>query len=156
MTLLTKTRVDVVRRNDVVELQIGRSTASFGYNTAFHIAQGLRLASNLTGRRAGIPAAERRDLRAVLPDLDEAIQASAAETLPSASSVPWEVKVDGELVILVIGDFVAKFESDTAAAIAGSIRARAKEAKAWSGDRGRTLRAAGNLQDAADNARLVT
>lgn len=155
MTLLTRQKVDVRRRNDVVELAIGRASATFGYNTALAIAQGLRLASNLTGRRAGIPAAERRELRAILPDFDESIRSQGAETLPSASSARWEVKVDGQLVVLVIADFVARFESDTAASIAGMIRARAKEAKTWAGDRGRTLRAAGNLTDAGDNARLI-
>ncbi len=155
MTLLTKQPVQVLRANDVVELQIGRSTASFGYNTALHIAQGLRLASNLTGRRSGIPAHERRELRTTLPDLDPDLRAHQAETLPSAASVPWEVKVDGELVVLVIGDFIARFEAPTAAEIAGMIRARAKEAKTWAGDRGKTLRAAGNLTDAGVSAGLV-
>src|SRR5690606_5946630 len=142
--------------NDIVALRLGRAEARFSYGTAASIAQGLRVASNAAFRADRVPLDERQALRRALPDELSAAPPHAERRQTSEARRPgprWEVRVEGSLVALQIGNVVARLEPDAALAVAGWMRLRAREAKRWAGDRSRTIRAAGLLTDAETNYR---
>lgn len=153
-TVLAPTRVQVQAKNDIVVFSIGRAQTSLGYETALKIAQGLRLASNLAGRYAGIHLDERRELKRT-PEVEAPVAPGGVNTAPRNAGLPWTVNVVGELVEFTLGEFSARFQAPDAATVAGWLRAQAKVAKAWAGDTSKTLRLAGNLTDAETNDRLI-
>ncbi len=149
--LLQQTQVSVDVENDIVVFRVGRAVARFSYTTAFMIAQQLRLAAGVAGRTAGIPLAERQALKR--KPAGEAIQ---PVDIPDhdQSDLRWSVTNQGELVCLRIGDLIARWEAGPAMHIAAWFREGGRQAKQWAGDTSKTLRVAGILTDANENARL--
>jgi len=150
--LLEPTAVSVDVENDIVVFRVGRATARFSYSSAFMIAQEMRLAASVAGRAAGIPLEERQELKR---------QPSQKEVRPvdtpdaGAGALRWIVTIQGELVCLQIGSLVARWEAAPAMQIAAWFREGGRQAKRWAGDSSRTLRLAGILTDANENARLI-
>lgn len=150
--LLQKEEVTLDSENDIVVFRVGGSVARFSYTSAFMIAQELRLCGNVAARIAGIPAAERRDMKRAPPGLED-VRAVGLEIGPLDDS-RWKAWNEGALVAFRVRDWTARWEAPAAMTIAGWFRLRAREGKDWAGDTSKTLRLAGILTDANANARL--
>lgn len=150
--LLEPTAVSIDVENDVVVFRVGSNLARFSYTSAFMIAQQLRLFSGLAARIAGATLEQRREIKRQ-PDEDN-VRSISQPNLPRGDS-RWRVSNEGELVVLQIGDLVARWEAPAAGTIASWFREGGRQAKAWAGDTSKTMRLAGILTDANENARLI-
>ena len=150
--LLKREDVSVDVENDVVVFRVGLNVARFSYTSAFMIAQQLRLMAGLAARIAGATLEQRRAIKRQ-PD-EDAVRTVSGPKIPSGD-LRWRVWNEGELVALQIGDLVARWEAPAAGTIASWFREGGRQAKAWAGDTSKTLRLAGILTDASENARLV-
>lgn len=150
--LLEPTNVSVDVENDIVVFRVGHATARFSYSSAFMIAQEMRLAAGVAGRAAGIPLEDRQELKRV-PAQKEVRPVDTPDK--GAGGLRWLVTNQGVLVCLQIGDLVARWEAAPAMQIAAWFREGGRQAKRWAGDSSRTLRLAGILTDANENARLI-
>lgn len=151
--LLQPTEVSLDSENDIVVFRVGRKVARFSYTSGFMIAQELRLTANVAARIAGIPAAERRDMKRAPAGLED-VRAVELEEGP-LDDARWKVTNEGALVAFQVRDWTARWEAPAAMTIASWFRLRAREGKAWAGDKSKTLRVAGILTDASENARLI-
>ncbi|MEE8598836.1 MAG: hypothetical protein V3S69_04895, partial [Dehalococcoidales bacterium] len=66
----------------------------------------------------------------------------------------WSVAFEEELVVLHLDDLTAKFHYVDALKIQTNLRASARQAKAWAGDKSRSMRSVGHLSDAVENDKL--
>ncbi len=151
--LLEPTEVTVDSENDIVVFRVGQKAARFSYATAFTIAQKLRVASSVAARIAGIPAAERRNMKRAPGDLGKVRAVDVQEG--ATDDAHWDAWNDGALVAFQVRDWVARWEAPAAMTIASWFRLRAKEGKNWAGDTSKTLRISGILTDASENTRLI-
>lgn len=158
MDLLRREHLSVETENDIVIFTARRAVARFSYGTAAAIAQGLRLAGGFVLRMAHVPAVERSEMKRELPDA--AVEAALAappfhdeRRNTTSPGTRWAVQIEGSLVLFVIGNVTIKMEADTALTVGAWMRVRAREAKRWAGDTGKTIRARGVLTDAAANYR---
>lgn len=151
-TLLKREDVSVDVENDIVVFRVGSGVARFSYTSAFMIAQRLRLMAGLAARIAGATLEQRRAIKRQ-PTEDDVHSISGAKLVPSGD-LRWRVWNEGELVVLQIGDLVARWEAPAAGTIASWFREGGRQAKVWAGDTSKTHRYAGILTDANENARL--
>lgn len=149
--LLEPTAVSIDVENDVVVFRVGPNLARFSYTSAFMIAQQLRLFSGLAARIAGATLEQRRELKR--QPVEDNVRSISQPNIPSGDS-RWRVWNEGELVLLQIGDLVARWEAPAAGTIASWFREGGRQAKAWAGDTSKTMRLAGILTDAEENRRL--
>jgi hypothetical protein len=148
--LLQRENVIVDVENDVVVFRVSNLVARFSYQTAFQIAQRLRLAAGVAARIAGVSQEDRGDMKR--QDAPESFFADVRlDDAGLNGGIRWNVWNDGELVAFQFGDQIARWEAPAAMTIASWFRQRGREGKAWAGDTSRTLSVAGILTDA--NAR---
>ena len=151
--LLKREEVSLETENDIVVFRVGPKVARFSYTSAFIIAQELRLTGNVAARVAGIPAQDRFDMKRQAPAAEDVRAVDVVEQ--PTDDARWKVWNEGALVAFRVRDWTARWEAPAAMTIASWFRARAREGKAWAGDTSKTLRVAGILTDASENARLV-
>lgn len=150
--IFERTDVSVDVENDVVVLRVGDKMARFSYTSAFMVAQRMRLFAGYAARIAGAGSGERSKLKR---HADEANVRPINGGPARDSTKPWDVWNEGEVVAVRLGVVTARWEAPAALTIAGWIRVGGRQAKAWAGDTSKTLRVAGILTDAAENARLI-
>ena len=149
--LLKRENVSVDVANDVVVFRVADRLARFSYPTSFMIAQRLRLAAGVAARTAGANPKERFDMkRQAAPQ--SLVADVALDHFEGAHY--WNVWVEGELVAFQFDDQIARWEAPAAMQIAAWFREGGRQAKHNAGDPSQTIRIAGILTDANDNARL--
>jgi hypothetical protein len=146
--------VDVQR--DVVVFKVGPHTARFAYETAFVVAQRLRLSANVAARTAGVAKGERADLKRQRVDPDQFAESHAIEGGRLDFGFQWNVWTEGELVAFQFGNEIARWDAPSAMTIATWFREGGRQAKAWAGDTSRRLNIAGVLSDASRNNSTVS
>ena len=152
--LLKRENVAVDVEDEVVVFYCAGNPSRFSYDTAFDVAQRLRLAANVAARMAGVSKEERGDLKR--QDAPEELFADVRlETGKLENGVAWNVWTEGELVAFQIGEVIAKWEAPAAMTIASWFREGGRQAKSNSGNRVKTLRIAGVLTDANLNAHNI-
>ncbi len=153
--LFLSRRVEARAELDMVEFRLGPHTLKLFYQTALEIVGGIRLAAKQALLRDGSNNTMWRDLAdtnnepyPILPNAT--YRRSGQKSTLSA----WSVAFEGTLVVLHLDDLTAKFHYSDALQIQTNLRAAARQAKAWAGDKSRTMRASGYLTDAVQNDKL--
>ena len=149
--LLQRENVSVDVENDVVVFRVAGEVARFSYPTSFIIAQRLRLSAGVAARTAGANSIERFKMkREAAPE--ELVAKVRVDHVLGGST--WRVWVEGELVAFQFDNKIARWEAPAAMKIAAWFREGGRQAKHNAGDTSQTLRIAGILTDANENARL--
>ena len=151
--LLKREDLSVDVEDDVVVFRVADHLARFSYPTAFMIAQRLRLSAGVAARVAGVTPGERRDMkRQTAPE--ELFADVQIDTVNGAPALRWNAWSEGELVAFQFGQTIARWEADKAMIVAAWFREGGRQAKHNAGDTSQTIRLAGILTDANENARL--
>lgn len=155
MDVLTIRHCDVSADMDMVRLSVGNASAMFPYQTAFEIAQSVRVASKMCMQHDHIPHKEHHDI-ALCADFVEGgkVHPHFRRSNLSSSIGCWRVGGEGVLVVIELDDTIIKLDYPDALKLHKWIRAGAKQAKAWAGDRSKGMRGLATLTDAEDNYRL--
>jgi len=140
---------------DVVVFRVADHLARFSYPTAFMIAQRLRLSAGVAARVAGVTQEERRDMKR--QDAPHELNAGVQITNLSNGKpeLRWDAWPEGALVAFQFGNTTARWEADKAMIVAAWFREGGRQAKHNAGDTSQTIRVAGILTDANENARLA-
>lgn len=153
--VLHRMKLGASAQEDMVVVQLGTLRAILPYQSAFEIAQGLRMAAKEAARFDRAPATfthevTKADPREDLPEYHP--QYRRGTTLGNIKN--WDVRVIPPLVGLVFDDTLTEFSYEDAVHLAWYVRRAGHIAKRWAGDRSRVRRARGNLHDAEENYRL--
>lgn len=148
--LLQREDISVDVENVVVVFRVAEHSARFSYPTGFNIAQKLRLVSGVAARIAGANPEERFEMKRQ----EAPHELNAGVELDGVDGSGWDAWNEGELVAFQFGGTIARFEADKGMTLASWFRQRSREAKRNAGDTSETLRIAGILTDANENARL--
>ena len=154
MTIRTRQGVVVSDENDIVTVKIGRATARFSYQTAFRLAQHMRLNAKCAMRVSGIDVKEHRSITARAIEKLQTRLSRVRRASRERPNLNYEVTSVGESVHLQIGNIGIDMDHDAALEIAGWIREHGRKAKRWAGDTGKSLSIVGHLSDAEENYRL--
>lgn len=154
MGILTKKQVSVTTVMDMVYISIVEALIVIPYQTAFEIAQRIRLASKQAMQLDNTPHAEHRSIAHIDSDPEFYCHPSFRRSSLVSNVNVWEVGGEGVLVVLKFDDLTVKLDYPDALTLHSWIRVRAKEAKGWAGDRSRTMRGLANLTNAEDNYRI--
>ena len=122
------------------------------YASAFAIEQHARLAAKQAMRMAGEKVSKWRGF-AQVKDLEVVAVPGAEPRSTLAGKFEWSIDLKDwdERVFFYFGNVELVLHFEKALLLAADLRAHAKVAKAWAGDRGRSMRAAGSLTDAETN-----
>ena len=155
MTVLKRMELDASSDEDMVVLALGSLRPIIPYQTAFDVAQALRVAAKQAARFDRAPATFVNELslgdpRENLPEPHPTFRRSTK--VPNVRS--WEARVNPPLAGLVFDETITEMSYEDAVRLAWKIRRAGHEAKRWAGDRSKTRRARGNLNDAEENYRL--
>ncbi len=151
--LLQRENVSVDVEHDVVVFRVASEVKRFSYPTSFMIAQRLRLSAGVAARNAGARANERFKMKREAAPEELVAKVRVDHVLPGST---WRVWTEGELVAFQFGNQIARWEAPAAFQIAAWFREGGRQAKHNAGDTSQTIRIAGILTDANDNARLNT
>lgn len=142
MTLTAKANLDMV------EITLGSMGARVPYQSAFEIAQGMKVTARMVAIRDRAPAAFDRGIKG--PDLKDVPKTHRG--FRRSTLVPnfkhWELRLTSDqLVGIVFDSTMTEICYEDAIHLAGVIRLEARRAKAWAGDGGRSMRMVGGIQD---------
>lgn len=148
--LLTKQRIAVNTDLDRVVLSVARTAYPMPYAAANKIAAGMRLASKRAMRISGEPVRNWRAISRVeyYPEIKEI---APLRRMTLTRQFDWSVQVDGERVILILGNCQAGFHFHDALKVSQWLKHAARQAKAWAGDSSKSVVSIGYLTDAEDN-----
>jgi len=154
MAILEKQRFHITSEYDQVLLMIGNLVVSMPYAASFKVAQGLRLASTTAMRYAkeDVTGWEKFANENIPETLPYAVSEEKRMTVPKGFT--WAAGWEGENVKARFGNNELQFHFTSALQISAHLRIAGAKAKAWAGDTGKSINAAGILTDAEENYRL--
>lgn len=156
--LFALTRINARNQEDVVSISFGRAEVRVFYQAALDIAHSMRLAAKLASRTDGLRGGDWREVSS--PDAAEEAAAKRKthrgyrRSRQDSNIRKWAVSFEGSLVVLKFDNTPIKMSWNDALVLHGTIRNAALDAKAWAGDRSKTMRGKGYLNDAEENYRL--
>ena len=151
--LLLKKRVEVRAEQDIVVLRLDTHKILLYYQTAFELGRLIRVASKQAMVYEGVVTKEWHQLSEIdsdpLPPLLH-FEYRRSGVLSNLKK-PCVVKVEMPLIVLHLDELAAKFHYSHGFHLQAWLRVHAKIAKAWAGDRSRSLYMTASLTDAAEN-----
>lgn len=143
-------------RDDLVEIRLGDLRPTVPYQTAFEIAQALRVAAKAAARADNAPANFWREFQ--LEDPLQEFPRQLHQGFRRSTRVPnvtaWQVVHQGGRVRIIFDGTFTEFGYEEAIKLHHQVRRAGHRAKRWAGDTSRTVRSVGRLVDAEENARL--
>lgn len=152
---LKPTRMRADDKQDMVVIRMGDMKPMVPYQTAFEIAQAVRVGCKEAARFDRASAKFWREMAMEDPRLDTPRPHKGFRRSQLASNVKfWEVVVSMPLVRLLFNGDGKEFDYESGIKFSISIRKAGHRAKAWAGDSSETRRVLGSLTDAQEDYRL--
>lgn len=140
---------------DMVVVRLGDMRPMIPYQTAFEIAQAVRVGCKEAARSDRASAKFWREMNTEDPRLDIPKPHRGFRRSELVSNVKsWEVVVSKPLVRLLFNGEGKEFDYESGIKLSVAIRAAGHRAKAWAGDVSRTRRMLGSLHSAEEDDRL--
>lgn len=152
MDVLKRDNILVSTLDDMVTIKHGSADIHIHYNAALNIVPALRIACKAALRYVGADPSEWRNIGDDEDDFEigESYR-GFRQSGRLANCSRWRVDVDGALVSLVFDEHTICSPFEDMTKVMRALRQAAKQAKAWAGDSGTTLRVVGRLTDAEQN-----
>ena len=142
-------------KQDMVVVRMGDMRPMVPYQTAFSIAQAVRVGCKEAARFDRASAKFWREMNTEDPKLDLPRPNRKFRRSKLVSNVDfWEVVVSMPLVRLLFNGEGKEFDYESGIKLSNSIRRAGHRAKAWAGDSSKTRRVLGSLTNAEDDYRL--
>jgi len=141
---------------DMVGLKFGPQRFLLYYHTAFEIALGLMTAAKLAARYEGVDPASWVNIAKV--QQQEALEPMSRiyrRSQARSNITKWTVGGERNLVVLTFDAETIKIHYSDAFTLYSMIRTAAKNAKRWSGDKGRQWTTHAVLRNAEENDKFV-
>lgn len=150
--IIEKTVVTTGSVFDVVVLRIGGIEIIFPYQSAFEICNGIKMAAKLALRIEGNKIALWREMAVVDHDPEPLTPNRKFRQSGKATNLKnWAISFEGALVVMQFNESLFKLHYSEALPLYTWLRVAARRAKAWAGDRSRTMRTTAYLNDAEEN-----
>lgn len=152
VNLLEKTAVKSGTELDTVVLQIGHKMITFPYQSAFEILNGIKMAAKLAMRIEGNKIGRWREMAGIDCDPEPLTpNRRFRQSRKKTNLKDWKISFEGALVVMQFNESIFKLHYSEALQLYSWLRLAARRAKAWAGDRSRTMRTTAHLTDAEDN-----
>ena len=153
--LLKPTDLGADDKEDMVVVRMGAMRPMIPYQTAFAIAQAVRVGCKEAARHDRASAKFWREMNMEDPRLDIPRPNREFRRSKLVSNVDsWEVVVSMPLVRLLFNGEGKEFDYESGIKLSIAIRRAGHRAKAWAGDHSRTRRMLGSLHPAEEDYRL--
>lgn len=157
MTVILKpAQMNVQQGMDLVQLQLGSDKIRAYYQTTFKICAGIMGSAKFAMQHEGVRPKLFEELNTYSRvDYTNPIHHEYRRSGHMPNFETWEVGFEGSLVKLTFDDEYYMMHYEHAVLLYAWLRRAAKEAKRWSGDRGRTFTTFAKLTDAEDNDKVL-
>jgi hypothetical protein len=152
--MLLPTQMGANDNQDMVVIRLGDMRPQIPYQTAFELAQHLRVGCKRACRFDHADGSFWTDVD--MEDLDDCPRPHRGfrRSLLASTVTKWELSVNKQLVSLRFDGRGIEFDYETGVKLHQMIRRAARRAKAWAGDTKKGSRMLSNLTDAREDDRL--